>query len=760
MADTGSKRTQSTPGAAWQVLRQALAPPSMRFAGFSPVGLPLLVPTCAAVVLLATAFFFVLHHLGNQLPHDLAAQRFQVEHASDRPDEGHVKGYKIWYEYCELSGAVMAGARRTGEPSSVRDAVILKDLKGWDRQVESICKTFQAAATGVFVPEADLKTRYWWGGKALYAIALRYASVYQIREFTQLATRVAYLLLATSLLLLSPKMLVLWAPLTVFGAFFSGIEYWSDVANGFPYLWTVLFAAALALLVRHDVRRRELDADRKTRETRRSVVWSAAVPVCCFAAGTVSSYLWMGDGHTFLVVTWIGMIVWFGSGSLDLAERTRRTVWCIVLYGAGIVACYVLGQIVKALLLGDAVWWSFWRGLSVVVERTWSPSELAAEWMGRRRDVGMSAYIDSFYMMAWPDWLPADVFPTSVALFSLAASLGIAVFEARRGRPDLLQGVLWIVALIAISSLTFIVVEHEHYRTARFVFVPLALCLSCLVLAARTMDWRRSLATIWEIPVVLVVVVPLAWYFGRYELSATVNMIKSVEGLRPVVRGPFDVYLDEDRLVYVNEECPEGSDEGLFFLHLYPVNVVDLSPNRQQYRFDNLDFTFREIGRRDAERCAAVVFLPDYEVYRIETGQTVLGKDVWRAKAAFKDFELGASARMLDSVEDVQRVAGAAFDVYWTGTGLTYVKEECRRDDEEPFFLHLYPVDVADLPLHRRQYRFDNLDFTFREIGYRDAGGRCIAERALPGYEVALIHTGQGHPDGTRWYRKIPIGSL
>ena len=763
MADTGSERTQSTPGAAWQILRQALAPPSMRFAGFGAVGLPLLVPTCAAVVLLATTFFFVLHHLGNQLPHDLAAQRFQVEHASDRPDEGHAKGYKGWYEYCEMSGTVMAGARRTGERSSVRDAVILKGLKGWEEEEVAYCIALQAATTGAFLPEEDIKTRYWWGGKALYAIALRYASVHQIREFTQAATRVAYLLLAASLLLLSPKMLVLGAPLVVFGAFFSGIEYWADVANGFPYLWTVLFAAGLALLVRRDVGRRELDAGRKmrkARETRGRVAWSAAAPVCCFAAGTVSSYLWMGDGHTFLVVTWIGMIVWFGSGSLDVAEKTGRTVWCIVLYGAGIVACYVLGQIVKAVFLGDAVWVTFLEGLLVAAERTWSPSELAAEWMGRRRDVGLSAYIDSFYMMAWPDWLPADVFPTSVAFFSLAASLAIAAFEARRGRPELAHGVLWIVGLIAISSLTFVIVEHEHYRTARFVFAPLALCLSCLVLAVWTMDWRRSLATIWEIPVLLVVVVPISWYVVRYELNATVKMIESIEGLRPVVRAPFDVYLDEDRLVYVKEECPEGSDEAPFFLHLYPVNVADLSLNRQQYRFDNLDFTFREIGRRDAERCAAVVFLPDYEVYRIETGQAVLGKEVWREKVSFKDFEPSASAKMLESVEDLQHMAGAAFDVYLDGDRLIYVKEDCRGDDEAPFFLHLYPVDVADLPLHRQGQEFDNLDFTFREIGHRDAGGRCVAERVLPGYEVALIDTGQGHPEGNGWHKKFRLGSL
>ena len=270
-----------------------------RAANFSAHALSVLAPSCVAIALLATALFFFLHHIGNQLPYDLAVERFAEELASDRPDEGHAKRYKSRYEYCEMSSAVLAGARGSATEAALRSAVVLKELK-LDAS-RPYCLGLKVAVNGSAVPEVVLKTRYWYGGKALYAIALRYGSVREIRDFTRWGTRVAYLLLAVSLLLLSPKMLLLAAPLVVFGAFFSGIDYWADVANGLPYSWTVLFAAGLALLTRRDIR------------VGGSQWWSGTVPVYCFTAGTVSSYLWMGDGHTFLVVTWIGIVVWFGS---------------------------------------------------------------------------------------------------------------------------------------------------------------------------------------------------------------------------------------------------------------------------------------------------------------------------------------------------------------------------------------------------------------------------------------------------------------
>ncbi len=72
---------------------------------------PLSIYTAALVA--GTAFFFLLHHAGNQLPYEVAKQRFQAEFDTTQRDPGYRK-FKIPHEYCELSSAVMAGARGGG----------------------------------------------------------------------------------------------------------------------------------------------------------------------------------------------------------------------------------------------------------------------------------------------------------------------------------------------------------------------------------------------------------------------------------------------------------------------------------------------------------------------------------------------------------------------------------------------------------------------------------------------------------------------
>ena len=750
-----------------------------------------LVPACGAIALFATALFFLLHHLGNQLPYDLAMQRFQAEFESDQPDEGHAKRYKGMYEYCELSGIVMAGARRMKlvvahhqvpprEENALRNAVILKrltptpgtsHLDALSRR--AYCNLLEAAANGTALPRGVLKPRYWFGGKALYAIALRWYSVYQIREFTRIATYVAYLLLAVSLLLLSPKMLLLAAPLVAFGAFFSGIEYWADIANGLPYLWTVLLAAGLALLVWR----------------RRGRTWHETVPVCCFAAGSVSAYLGLLDGHTYLAVAWIGMVVWFGSGCIErganssplhseqpplgapfMLERTKRTVSCIALYGAGLVVCYTLGQAAKAMFLGAEVWWSFWNGLVGIGEAVDGWGALAA-WPAPSTEVHVSRYLDFFYVMAWPDWLPSGVVPTAAAASSLTIALGLAVFEARRGRSGLLWGVLWIVCLVAVVSMRFLYADREPYRTARFVFVPLALCLSSLVLCAWTVHWRMSLATASRLSavllgIVIVVAGAVSWYLP-VESRMTAKLIESVAHLRPVASSAFDVYLDVDQLVYAKEECDDEDVDARFLLHVFPVDVADLPNHRQPHGYDNLDFSFRRLRYempwrhgtfRGDGRCAAVRTLPDYDAVAIRTGQYMLGEDPeWSERIDLP----GAVDRVIESVEDMQPAASSAFDVYLHEGRLVYVKEECFREDVYArFFLHLYPADVADLPRHRRPIGFDNLDFSFARFGLRD-GRRCVAQRPLPDYQVVVIWTGQYIPGrGAEWSVRIDLDSL
>ena len=93
------------------------------------------------------------------------------------------------------------------------------------------------------------------------------------------------------------------------------------------------------------------------------------------------------------------------------------------------------------------------------------------------------------------------------------------------------------------------------------------------------------------------------------------------------------------------------------------------------------------------------------------------------------------------------------WDVYLVGDSLIYTKDQCSPEDTEPlFFLHLDPVDRNDLPDHRKQYGFDNLDFAF-EYHLLIEGGVCVARRELPvrDYAIATIRTGQFTGEDQIW---------
>ena len=102
------------------------------------------------------------------------------------------------------------------------------------------------------------------------------------------------------------------------------------------------------------------------------------------------------------------------------------------------------------------------------------------------------------------------------------------------------------------------------------------------------------------------------------------------------------------------------------------------------------------------------------------------------------------------------------WDVYLVEDSLIYAKDQCSPEDAEPMFsLHLDPVDMNDLPDHRKQYDFDNLDFAFRDYRIAIEGEVCVAIRELPDYAIAAIRTGQFVPgEGQIWNGSFTYNSL
>ena len=91
------------------------------------------------------------------------------------------------------------------------------------------------------------------------------------------------------------------------------------------------------------------------------------------------------------------------------------------------------------------------------------------------------------------------------------------------------------------------------------------------------------------------------------------------------------------------------------------------------------------------------------------------------------------------------------WDVYLVENSLIYAKDQCSPEDAEPmFFLHLDPVDMDDLPDHRKQYGFDGFNFDFRNH-LLIKRGVCVVKRELPDYAIAAVRTGQFTGEDQIW---------
>ena len=101
----------------------------------------------------------------------------------------------------------------------------------------------------------------------------------------------------------------------------------------------------------------------------------------------------------------------------------------------------------------------------------------------------------------------------------------------------------------------------------------------------------------------------------------------------PTVSSTFDLYLPDNRLIYLRETCKAADTAAGFFLHIIPADIADLPAERQDAGFINRDFAFDQRGGSFDGKCLAVLFLPDYPIKFIRTGQYVAGQgELWAAE--------------------------------------------------------------------------------------------------------------------------------
>ena len=232
------------------------------------------------------------------------------------------------------------------------------------------------------------------------------------------------------------------------------------------------------------------------------------------------------------------------------------------------------------------------------------------------------------------------------------------------------------------------------------------------------------------------------------------------DGQEPLIRSSFDVYMYNDRLIYSKPSCTDQDSNANFFLHVYPVFSKDLPEHRGHIRFDNLDFVLQDRGGRHNDRsCLASVNLPQYPIAAINTGQLTSDGQLWNGRIDLSENIKYAYSAQYDSIETVTPLIESDFNIHLIDGVLTYSKQPCTTDEiKPPFFLHITPADTSDLPDHRQENDFDNLDFRFEAQGtiFDDI---CMAIIDLPDYDITSIRTGQWIPEEDKrlWMAEIPF---
>ena len=220
---------------------------------------------------------------------------------------------------------------------------------------------------------------------------------------------------------------------------------------------------------------------------------------------------------------------------------------------------------------------------------------------------------------------------------------------------------------------------------------------------------------------------------------------ETVAAAEPVLSSVFDVYLEGRTLHYLRDDCAWTDPDARFFVRVAASGEAAARST----------FAFLDRGLRYEGACLAAFGLPDGDVLGVRTGQYAGGAEVWAG-----EFPLDPEAwrARFEALAASEPALSSAFAVHLEGRMLHYAREECAASDAEArFFLHVTPLDPADLPEARRAAGFDNLDFAFGDRGLRYEG-RCLASARLPDYGVARVVTGQFDADGAIWEGEVAVG--
>ena len=214
----------------------------------------------------------------------------------------------------------------------------------------------------------------------------------------------------------------------------------------------------------------------------------------------------------------------------------------------------------------------------------------------------------------------------------------------------------------------------------------------------------------------------------------------------------FDLYRKGNVLTYVKEQCEYSDREERFYLDVKPRVAADLPQGQRQQGYEDRGFLFYWHGQWLNGKCVIPATLPDYQMAAIRTGQY----QDWEVRIYLEVPEYRAAYAEVTAGSPVIR---SGFNVYRGDDQLIYTKEPCAAADAAGrFALHLWTVQVEDLPADRRQNGFDNRDFDFWQYGTR-FDDKCLIQVPLPDYPITVVETGQRGAAGKIWTERADLRS-
>ncbi len=197
----------------------------------------------------------------------------------------------------------------------------------------------------------------------------------------------------------------------------------------------------------------------------------------------VSSYLWLFDGHNFLAIALIGLIGWLGHERLNTRDRVRRVSSYLLLYAVGFVLCFAANQATKTIVYEQAI----------VGGSDYFGGDVATHLFGQvlhhlgrivspeGRDLSGRSVVTFWALSSIRSTVGIAL--TGLSALALLGAGFFARYQARRGHPEIARNILWLVGIMLLACIHFLQPNDLPYRGSRLMFVPLALCWSCLILA-------------------------------------------------------------------------------------------------------------------------------------------------------------------------------------------------------------------------------------------------------------------------------------